>query len=200
MNMQTTTLALIRHGETDWNAQSRIQGRTDIPLNAAGLEQAARISETLREQEWHRVVTSPLQRAADTGRIIASELGLDALEHREDLIERFFGLAEGLPPGPELDAVRVSFGEYQDAETEEEVGSRGVAALELLHETYLGERLIVVGHGSYLRCTLDRLLSIKAPRINNTGLTLLQRHSDGWWADVLNDEPVALGVAPMQLG
>lgn len=194
--MQTTTIALIRHGETEWNAQFRIQGRTDIPLNDIGIEQAARVAETLRETEWHRVCASPLQRASETGRIIAERLSLTDFEHREDLIERFFGAAEGLPPGPELDASRIAPGEFRDAETEVEVGSRGVEALELIHETYTGKNLIVVSHGSYIRCTLDRLLSIQAPRINNVGLTLLRRHSDGWWADVLNDEPVALGVAP----
>jgi uncharacterized phosphatase len=194
--MQTTTIALIRHGETEWNANFRIQGRTDVPLNETGIEQAARVAERLRETEWHRVFASPLSRASDTARIIAEQLALTDFEHREDLIERSFGQAEGLPPGPELDAVRISFGEYQDAETEVEVGSRGVDALEAIHESYTGQNLIVVSHGSYIRCTLDRLLRIQAPRINNVGVTMLQRHSDGWWADVLNDEPVALGVAP----
>lgn len=194
--MQTTKIALIRHGETEWNANFRIQGRTDVPLNETGIQQAAQVAERLRETDWHRVCASPLSRASDTARIIAEQLALTEFEHREDLIERSFGMAEGLPPGPELDAVRVSFGEYQDAETEHEVGSRGVDALELIHETYTGQNLIVVSHGSYIRCTLDRLLSIQSPRINNVGVTMLQRHSHGWWADVLNDEPVALGVAP----
>lgn len=194
--MHTTTIALLRHGETAWNAQNLIQGRTDIPLNETGLDQAARAVEVLRVQEWHRVCTSPLQRAAETGRIIASGLELSHLEHRDDLIERDFGAAEGLPPGPLLDAVRVSHGEYQNAETEHEVGSRGVETLERIHSLYTGENIIVVGHGSYLRCTLDRLLNIEAPRLNNVSLTLLRRHSGGWWAEVLNDEPVELGVPP----
>lgn len=196
--MQTTTIALIRHGETAWNAQGLIQGHTDIPLNEVGVAQAARAAENLRARDWHRVCTSPLQRAAETGRILAAELDLEHLEHREDLIERNFGAAEGLPPGPLLDAVRVSFGEYQNAETEHEVGSRGVDTLERIHSLYTGENVIVVGHGSYLRCTLDRLLGIQAPRLNNVALTLVHRHSDGWWAEVLNDEPVSLGVAPKQ--
>lgn len=197
--MQTTTIALIRHGETAWNAEFRIQGRTDIPLNENGLEQAARVAAALRETEWHQIFTSPLQRASMTASIIASQLALTDPEQRDDLIERAFGAAEGLPPGPELDAARIAHGEYRDAETEEEVGTRGVQALELIHETYVGKNLIVVSHGSYIRCTLDRLLSIQAPRINNVGLTLLRRHSDGWWAEVLNDEPVALGIAPAGL-
>jgi len=194
--MQTTTIALIRHGETDWNAQMRIQGRTDIPLNPTGVEQAQRVAEWLQSEEWHRVCTSPLSRASRTAQIIAESLALQELEVREELIERFFGAAEGLPAGPALDAVRLEAGEFLHAETEFEVGMRGKQELERLHEQYTGHNLIVVSHGSYIRCTLDQLFAIRAPRINNVGVTLLRRSPAGWRAELLNDEPVELGVTP----
>lgn len=194
--MQTTTIALIRHGETDWNAQFRIQGRTDIPLNPTGIEQAQRVAQWLRAEQWHRVCTSPLSRASKTAEIIAESLALAELEVREELIERFFGAAEGLPAGPELDAVRLEAGEFLHAETELEVGLRGMDALEQLHERYAGDNLIVVSHGSYIRCTLNQLFDIQAPRINNVGVTLLRRSPSGWRAELLNDEPIQLGVTP----
>ena len=195
--MQTTTIALIRHGETDWNAQFRIQGRTDIPLNPTGIAQAQRVAEWLRAEQWHRVCTSPLSRASKTAEIIAESLALAELEVREELIERFFGAAEGLPAGPELDAVRLEAGEFLHAETELEVGLRGRDALEQLHERYAGDNLIVVSHGSYIRCTLNQLFDIQAPRINNVGVTLLRRSPHGWRAELLNDEPIQLGVTPV---
>jgi probable phosphoglycerate mutase len=194
--MDTTTIALIRHGETDWNAQMRIQGRTDIPLNEAGVLQAQLVSELLREQEWHRVCASPLSRAARTAEIIAAELKLANLELREDLVERFFGAAEGLSAGPQLDAVRLDDGEFLHAETEYEVGLRGIRALEDIHQRYTGSNLILVSHGSYIRCTLNQLFEIRAPRIDNAGLTLLRRHQNGWFAEVVNNDPVTLGIAP----
>jgi uncharacterized phosphatase len=194
--MDTTTIALIRHGETDWNAQMRIQGRTDIPLNDAGVLQAQLVSELLREQEWHRVCASPLSRAARTAEIIAAELKLANLELREDLVERFFGAAEGLSAGPQLDAVRLADGEFLHAETEYEVGLRGIRALEDIHERYTGSNLILVSHGSYIRCTLNQLFEVRAPRIDNAGLTLLRRHQNGWFAEVVNNDPVTLGIAP----
>lgn len=194
--MQTTTIALIRHGETDWNAQLRIQGRTDIPLNPNGIEQAQRVAQWLRTEQWHRVCTSPLSRASQTAEIIAESLSLAELDVREELIERFFGAAEGLPAGPELDAVRLEAGEFLHAETELEVGLRGMDALEQLHERYAGDNLIVVSHGSYIRCTLNQLFDIQAPRINNVGVTLLRRSPSGWRAELLNDEPIQLGVTP----
>jgi uncharacterized phosphatase len=194
--MSSTTIAFIRHGETDWNAQMRIQGRTDIPLNEIGIVQAQRVSEQLRERDWHRVCASPLSRAARTAEIIAAQLQLTNLELREDLIERFFGAAEGLSAGPELDAVRIAEGEFLHAETEFDVGMRGVQALEDVHDRYTGDNLIVVSHGSYIRCTLNQLFDIRAPRISNAGLTLLHRHRNGWFAEVVNNDPVMLGVAP----
>jgi probable phosphoglycerate mutase len=194
--MDTTTIALIRHGETDWNAQMRIQGRTDIPLNEAGVLQAQLVSELLREQEWHRVCASPLSRAARTAEIIAAELKLATLELREDLVERFVGAAEGLSAGPQLDAVRLDDGEFLHAETEYEVGLRGIRALEDIHQRYTGSNLILVSHGSYIRCTLNQLFEIRAPRIDNAGLTLLRRHQNGWFAEVVNNDPVTLGIAP----
>lgn len=192
--MHTTTIALIRHGETSWNAEFRIQGRTDIALNDRGLAQSIEVAQTLSDREWHRVFTSPLQRASVTAALIARELQLDDPEHREELIERDFGAAEGLPGGPELDAVRIGPGEFLGAESEREVGMRGFEALELLHEHHGGSNLIVVSHGSYIRCTLDTVFGFSAPRIRNTGVTLLRRHEEGWSMDLLNDEPVELHV------
>lgn len=192
--MHTTTIALIRHGETPWNAEFRIQGRTDIALNERGLEQAVAVAQALQDREWHHVLTSPLQRAATTAELIARELQLTDPEHRHDLIERDFGAAEGLPGGPELDAVRTSPGEFLGAETEYEVGLRGLEALELLHQSYAGRNLIAVSHGSYIRCTLNTVFEFSAPRIRNTGVTLLRRHNEGWSMDLLNDEPIALHV------
>lgn len=187
--MHTTTIALIRHGETSWNAEFRIQGRTDIALNERGVEQAIAVARALHDREWHHVFTSPLRRAAATAEHISRELNLADPEHRHDLIERDFGAAEGLPGGPELDAVRLGPGEFQNAESEHEVGRRGFEALELLHQHYAGRNLIAVSHGSYIRCTLNTVFEFSAPRIRNTGVTLLRRHSDGWSMDVLNDEP-----------
>ncbi|MBF4604194.1 histidine phosphatase family protein [Curtobacterium sp. VKM Ac-2884] len=92
----TTLLYLVRHGETDWNAQRRIQGSTDIPLNATGRRQAAEAAELLTRRQFDAVVASPLSRAAETGAIIADRLGLAAPVTYAGLAERSYGEAEGL--------------------------------------------------------------------------------------------------------
>ena len=81
---------LIRHGETDWNAQRRIQGREDIPLNAAGRAQASRCGAALRGCGIGAVAVSPLQRAADTARHISEMTGIPARAEPR-LTEQNFG-------------------------------------------------------------------------------------------------------------
>ncbi|WP_159571306.1 histidine phosphatase family protein [Curtobacterium sp. 18060] len=92
----TTLLYLVRHGETDWNAQRRIQGSTDIPLNDTGRRQATEAAELLTRRQFDAVVASPLSRAAETGAIIADQLGLAAPVTYAGLAERSYGEAEGL--------------------------------------------------------------------------------------------------------
>jgi len=65
------TLILIRHGQTDWNAEERFQGRVDVPLNAVGRSQALRLRVELGGMPFDTVYSSPLGRALDTARIIA---------------------------------------------------------------------------------------------------------------------------------
>jgi broad specificity phosphatase PhoE len=69
-----SSLFLIRHGETDWNVAGRYQGQLDPPLNRRGLEQAAELASKLAAHALDLLYSSPLQRAAQTARIIASRL------------------------------------------------------------------------------------------------------------------------------
>ena len=74
-----TELWLVRHGQTDWNVQGRYQGQADPPLNAAGLEQAARAAETLAGRTYAAIYTSDLERARVTAEIIGRRLGMEVI-------------------------------------------------------------------------------------------------------------------------
>lgn len=95
------TLYCVRHGQTDWNAQSRYQGQRDVPLNEAGRKQALRNGRALREllPEIAEVdyVSSPLGRARETMHIVRRELGLDPDQFSTDdrLKEVHYGSWEG---------------------------------------------------------------------------------------------------------
>ncbi|KTQ97670.1 MULTISPECIES: histidine phosphatase family protein [Aureimonas] len=95
-------LYLCRHGQTDWNAERRLQGQSDIPLNSYGRGQARRNGRYLRNvlgasASGFEFISSPMQRAADTMRIIRHEMGLDAEAFSQDerLSEIHFGDWQG---------------------------------------------------------------------------------------------------------
>ena len=93
--MQATRILAIRHGETAWNVDTRIQGQLDIPLNAHGEWQASQLAEVLAVQEpLHAVYTSDLKRAHQTATAVAVRQGLQPISHL-GLRERGFGAFEG---------------------------------------------------------------------------------------------------------
>ena len=193
--MTLTTLALVRHGQTDWNAQRRLQGSTDIPLNDVGRGQARDAVAALSGYEWDAIVSSPLSRAAETANLIAAGLGLSVDRRVPELAERSFGPAEGLQAGPELDGLRTPDGGFRGAESEDEAASRGLAALEALAEEFRGRRVLVVAHGTLLRVSLSRAIGRTLQSIDNAVLNLAHHHAvDGWELEYFNGERVAAAV------
>jgi len=89
-------IALVRHGQTDWNKTLRMQGTSDIPLNETGRGQALEAAVLLSDEHWDAIVSSTLSRAAVTADIIAERLGMPVLERDVALIERAYGEVEGL--------------------------------------------------------------------------------------------------------
>jgi broad specificity phosphatase PhoE len=86
-------LWLIRHGETQWSRSGRHTGHTDVPLTERGREQARDLQSQLATQRFTRVVSSPLQRAAETCRLAGFDG--DAVEYWDDLMEWDYGDYEG---------------------------------------------------------------------------------------------------------
>ena len=91
----TLRLYLVRHGETDWNIESRIQGKTDIELNEKGRQQAEELADVLgKAYGIKRIYTSGQKRAAETAKIVGRHLGIEP-QVREGLEEINFGKWEG---------------------------------------------------------------------------------------------------------
>jgi len=192
--MTSTTFALIRHGQTDWNAQRRLQGSTEIPLNDIGRGQARDAVAVLSGYEWDTIVSSQLSRAAETADLIAAGLGLRVARRVPELAERNFGPAEGLQAGPELEALRIPNG-FRGAESEDEAAGRGLAALEALAEEFRGRRVLAVAHGTLLRVSLSRAVGRTLESIDNAVLNLAHHHAgDGWELEYFNGERVMAAV------
>jgi broad specificity phosphatase PhoE len=184
-----TELYLVRHGETEWNAARRIQGRTDIPLNDTGRAQARQAAELLARRRWQGVYTSPLGRAHETARIIADRLGLEGVTDIDALVERDYGEAEGMG-FDEIEALYPEGVRAPGQETREEVAARVVPALLELAERHPGERLVIVSHGGAIRSVLQTAEpGTRHPRITNASVHSF-RVEDGALRLIAFDDPI----------
>ena len=89
------TFYVLRHGQTDWNVQMRLQGSTDIPLNETGRAQAHVAAKVMAGESITKIIASPLSRALETARIVGAAAGIEPVIDGR-LIERNFGQFEGM--------------------------------------------------------------------------------------------------------
>lgn len=152
--MAATTILLVRHGETDWNRDRRVQGHTDTPLNEAGRAQARELAGTLAAESFDAVYTSDLARARDTAAIVAGDHGVELVQ-LVALRERHFGTWEGLTDEEVLAChPDARPGHWGDGETPEEMTGRVLAALRSIAAAHPGGTVVVVSHGGPLRAVL----------------------------------------------
>jgi probable phosphoglycerate mutase len=162
-------LVLVRHGATDWSATGRHTGRTDVPLNAEGEEQARRLGAVLRHERFDLVLASPLRRARRTAELA----GLGDARDDDDLLEWDYGGYEGLTT-PEI---RARLGRrwtvIEDGvvagdtpgETIEDVAARADRVLARVRPLVdAGGDVALVAHGHYLRILTCRWLGFEPRR------------------------------------
>ncbi|MDO4241466.1 MAG: histidine phosphatase family protein [Microbacteriaceae bacterium] len=160
--------AFMRHGQTDWNAQVRLQGRSDIPLNDVGRQQAREAAAQMREagQVWDVVVASPLGRAQETAQIVAAELGISRVLTHEGIVEKDFGGVEGTFLEPLSQPERRALTE-NNGETRQQVQDRAIAAVQELAAAHPGQRLLLVSHGTLIRMVMSRVTGGEFRRLDN---------------------------------
>ena len=157
--MSATQFVIVRHVETVWNREGRIQGNLDSPLTAEGIAQAQALARRLRGGEYDLLVSSDLGRARATAAYIASELGMGVvLEAR--LQERHYGIFQGLTRGEAKAAHPEVYRRYSEennvafaipgGESTQAVFKRSVGYLEELAACRPGQRILVVTHGGVI--------------------------------------------------
>ncbi len=206
--MDTTRLCLIRHGETTWNAQRRLQGHTDTPLNSRGQVQARQMAQALKNSKlaFDALYCSDLIRAMDTANAIVELFGVTAVTN-SIFRERHFGALQGLSieqapvAQPELwkaHLARELDHELEGGESIIQFAARVERAMEMIRTEHRGKTILVVSHGG----TLDMMYRIASKQalatervisVPNASLNWIVHNERGWsvdrWGDTghLND-------------
>ncbi|MBU8657024.1 histidine phosphatase family protein [Bacillus pumilus] len=176
-----TTICLVRHGETDWNAAKRIQGRTDIPLNDTGKWQAEQTGLYLKDAHWDVVISSPLTRAKETAHLILKHVDAP-LVIMDDFIERDYGDAEGMS----FEERQKLFPnkQYPNMEPLETIQDRMVEGIEKVRAAYPNQQVLIVAHGAAIHALLttlaDEHLGLENTRLVNACLNYVE-WKDGKW-------------------
>ncbi|KAF1023198.1 MAG: Phosphoserine phosphatase 1 [Paracidovorax wautersii] len=199
--MNFTRLIAVRHGETAWNVDTRIQSHLDIPLNDTGLWQARQVAQALLHEDIHAIYTSDLRRAAQTARHVGEAKALPVHDELA-LRERGFGEFEGQ-----------TYAEIQERWPEESVrwrkrdphfappgggesllvfGDRILQAVHRLAARHAGQQILLVAHGGVMDVLYRAAthLDVQAPRswhLGNAAINRLLWTPDGLslvgWAD-----------------
>lgn len=168
-------LLLIRHGETDWNKEKRIQGREDIPLNETGILQAKNCGKALEGSEFAAIISSPLARARRTAEIIKEAVPIKELVIDEDLIERDFDRISGMTykERREFDAS----GQIDNRETREAMLERMLRSIYKHAKKFYDKDIIYISHGAAIRSVIDEYTDGEITKgkiiLTNTSISVL---------------------------
>ena len=209
---QATRIIAIRHGETAWNLDTRIQGHHDIPLSAVGHRQAERLAAALSDEPLAAIYASDLTRARQTAHYLGQAHGV-AVTPEPALRERGFGDFEG-KTFSEIEALlpeqslrwRRRDPEFAPAGGESLLAlrSRVVAAAERLAAQHPGELIAMIGHGGVMDVLYRAAtrLDIQAPRtwaLGNAAINRLLWTPEGFalvgWADTQHLDDASLDEA-----
>jgi probable phosphoglycerate mutase len=209
---QATRVLAVRHGETDWNLESRIQGQLDVPLNAIGRWQAGRLARALGGEAVDAIYASDLSRTLQTAEPAARERGL-GVSADSGLRERAFGVFEGLTFA-EIELrwpAQAARWRRRDPDFGAEGGerladfyARSVACAERIAAAHAGQTIVLFTHGGVLDCLYRAAsrIALDAPRswqIGNASINRLLYTPQGFvligWADDQHLDGAALDEA-----
>lgn len=143
---------IARHGETVWNAEDRVCGRTDVPLTEKGREQARELGEKMKDLPIDVIFASPLSRAKQTAEYVAEKKNL-VCQTEERLIEQDYGIYEGVNRHGEafLNNKRQFAFRYPGGESMMQVAARTYEFLDEIRRKYRGMNVLLVCHGGVAR-------------------------------------------------
>lgn len=191
--MHISTVHVVRHGQTTWNAAGKIQGQTESDLTELGRAQARKVAEALRARPLTAIYSSDLRRATQTATPLAAATGLEPVLQVE-LRERHYGVLETLTwpevesNHPELYAgLQVGDGGMRlpGGESREDLLARVGPAFDRIADAHPGEEVAVVTHGGVVAAFLTLVMGLPSGprppvRTLNGGISTFERWGDKW--------------------
>lgn len=192
---------MVRHGETAWNAEGRVQGQTDVPLSATGEAQARAVALALAGLRFAALYASDLARVRQTAAPAAAALGLEP-RLETGLRERHYGKFETLTYAEARERLPQDFARFRDKELDYDFGSgeslrafnaRALACVGAIAARHPGETVLVFTHGGVLEMVRRHALgsglqSARDFEIPNAALNWIEVAPAGWrveqWAEV----------------
>lgn len=196
----TTRICFIRHGETDWNVERRIQGHTDIPLNEIGRAQALAMAFNAAHQRFHVIYSSDLARTVETAQVLAQREDLE-VKLLPQLRERHYGLFQGITADEGAALYPAAYAHYvardldydfESGESLRRFADRVADGIDWLVRHHSGQTIAAVSHSGVLDVVYRRATGrpLRTPRdfkIPNCGLNWFHFDGQGWhlesWAD-----------------
>lgn len=153
----TMILAMVRHGQTAYNADGLVQGRVNIPLNDLGKTQAKQLGETLRAQSesFDLIAASPLSRALETAFIISKQLKMTRpiyVDHQ--FVERDFYHLDGTPVETAMPLVRIENYKFEGYEHDQMMIQRISKAVKHLRRIHGDKKILLVAHSHVIKALL----------------------------------------------
>ena len=193
---------LVRHGETEWNKTRRFQGRSDVPLNEEGKNQARALASVLKDENFAAIYSSPLSRALETAGFIKEFHPSFAVTEEEGLIEIELGEFDGLDArlwAEQYPDFRKAWSEnpatlrMPGGENLEEVQDRALNTLNRILSPYpSGTALLICSHNFVLLTILCHALEIPLDRFREirkgtASFSIINRHADRYSVEVMNE-------------
>lgn len=205
MSSSVTRFCVVRHGETAWNAEGRVQGQLDVPLSGIGLGQARAVALALAAERFDAIYSSDLARVRQTASPSAAQLGL-ALHCDAALRERHYGIFQGMTYAEVKLRLPIDYARFRAKEPDYDFGGgeslsgfnqRVLRFFERLREIHSGQSVLVFTHGGVLEMLYRHATGrgLSTPRdfeIPNAALNRLEHSACGWqvlrWAELAHLE------------
>lgn len=146
------TFYVARHGQTEWNAENKVCGITDIALTEKGIAQADELAEQVKEKNIEIIISSPMKRAVTTSRIVSEKCHIPMIIDNR-LVEQNYGVCEGVDGSNEffLENKKNFAYRYPNGESMMQVAARVYTFLDEIKKQYSGKNVLVVSHGGVCR-------------------------------------------------